>query len=132
MRAILIDPVAQTITEIETTGTLEGMREAIASQWIDIIGIAGAPIHADLVIDDEGRLASGQRCFHILTQRGVHLIAGRALIVSHDAEGDTIATLFPLEAARALVRWCAEGTDYTPEPPLVVGFKSEEMMKFFR
>ncbi|TKD50565.1 DUF3846 domain-containing protein [Sphingomonas baiyangensis] len=128
MRAILIDPVAETVTETDVAEGLAALKAALQCQWIDIRSVgkdrAGRPV--DLICDDEGRLIDGQRCF----QMGALLIAGRGLLLSHDDEGATTACGLSLADAERPIRFHPEGYDYTPPPPMVVGFSSFEMLKF--
>lgn len=78
MRAILIDPVAETVTEIAAEG-LRGWYAALGCSCVDIVNVArGSARSLDLVVDDVGRMVEGQRCFAIKTMRGPVLIAGRA------------------------------------------------------
>jgi len=90
-------------------------REEVKVDCIDIRGIGadryGKPV--DLIVDDEGRLKSWQAAFRLGDDL---LIAGRALIASHDDEGETTSTGLELHDARRPIHWAPYGTDYTPPP----------------
>lgn len=153
MRAILINPFDRTVEEFNLEPGLRAMYAALSGpgfpveddcpngfptdpgDWqglereqmdvhcIDIRSLGGAQ---DLICDDNGRCIGFNACF----QLGEALIAGRALIVSHDREGETIGTTLPVELARSTVKWLAWDTDYTPPAPTVIGFDSFDMLKF--
>lgn len=141
-RAILIDPWARTLTEgWQTPGiralyaTLSGWgfptaedfptdpaqwgeleREWMAVDCIDIRGIGhdrqGKPV--DLIVDDEGRLKGPMASFRFGDEL---LIAGRALLASHDDEGETVSTALELHDARKPIHWAPWDTN-TEAPPM--------------
>jgi hypothetical protein len=90
-------------------------RELASCDCIGITGIGadryGKPV--DLITDDEGRLKGNQACFAL--GDGL-LIAGRALIASHDDEGETVSTGLELHDAKRPIRFLAFGADYTSPP----------------
>jgi hypothetical protein len=124
LRAILIDPIAQHIDEIHIEPGLASIRSALRCDMIDIVQLGR---DADLFVDDEGRLVEDQRCFSL---PGAEIIAGRALILASDEEGETIGTRIPLAPIQAMVRWLPVGFDYTPPEPVVIGFDRLETLKF--
>lgn len=129
MRGILIDPFTQTVSEVTVLPGLAGLKEHLQCDWIDIRCLGhdnGLPV--DLVVDDEGRLAEGQRCFRLGGEKGV-LIAGRGLIMSSDGAGNTVATTLPTDLVTDRLEWMPEGFDYTPPPPVITSYGSFEEMR---
>jgi hypothetical protein len=136
-RAILIDPWARTVAEgwqspglRELYATLSGPGFPVAdefptdpAEWgelepVDCIDIrsvgndrAGKPI--DLICDDEGRLKD---CMAAFRMGDSLLIAGRALLASHDDEGETVGTALELHDARKPIHWAPWDTDTSPPP----------------
>jgi hypothetical protein len=129
MRAILIDPVAETVTTIDLQPGLAAMYAALGCSCIDLRSVGRDPAgrSVDLICDDVGRLTDDQRCFMI--GDGM-LIAGRALLVASDNAGNTVGTALPLAHAAEKVTFLPEGTDYDPPEPVVIGFSDFAMMKF--
>ncbi|HEX5213281.1 MAG TPA: hypothetical protein VFW22_16270 [Pseudolabrys sp.] len=154
MRAILINPFDRVVSEIDLVPGLaakyaalsgpgfpvgdeegnfptdpikwEGLdREPMPVRLIDVVSL-GEP--HDLVIDDEGRFADNQACFGL--RCGPDLIAGRALLVQCDDQGDTVATTVPIDAVRAAVVWLPWDTDYTPSGPTFISFSDDVVRKF--
>jgi hypothetical protein len=126
-RAILVDPVAKSITE--------GWQDAGLTAWYKTLGccpITSVPLgrdnagaEVDMICDDEGRLKADQSCFQI----GGHLIAGRALLCSHDDEGETTGTALTLSEVRRIVEWASPATDYSPPEPVVISFSSWDALR---
>jgi hypothetical protein len=151
IRAALIDPWARTVSIVQLEPGLAALYGALTgpgfptadefptdpAAWgeleretIDVrsIDIRELGMRQDLICDDEGRLRDNQACFSI----GGQLIAGRALIASHDDEGNTTSTTLTLEALTRPVQWLPFDTDYTPPAPVVIGFDSWDMLKFIQ
>lgn len=128
VRAILIDPEARTVTAGYQQKGLYPIYATLRCSCFDICDLGpdqmGAPV--SLYCDDEGRFKEAQSCFKI----GGRLIAGRALLLSHDRDGETVGTQLDLARAAAAVQWLDAGTDYTPPEPTVIGFSSWDMLKF--
>lgn len=129
MRGILIDPVAQIITAVEVAKGLQGLYAATGCTCIDIVRLTDSH---DLIIDDEGALIADQRCFafNVGGGRAPIIITGKALLLENDGQGETIATTLPLVIAQAAVAWLPADFDYTPAPPIVIGFRDPAMLQF--
>jgi len=88
IRGLLIDPFNQSVQEIQTTSDLKGLKASMSLEdgLIDIVSFGSM---TDMVIDDEGLLKDNQRYF---TFQGLNsLFCGKALLVGHDQEGDTVS-----------------------------------------
>ena len=106
MRAILIDPFNQTITEVEYSGDYKQIYNLIDCNTFTVSSISDAD---DLFLDDEGLLKDNR----YFTWSG-HPFAGKGLILAHDEEGDTIPTTYDLKEVLDRVEWLPEG--YKEEP----------------
>ena len=105
MRAILIDPQQRTVTEIEVQG----------KDYTELYGILDCDIFTSsvrfetedmMLIDDEG-LFKEPEDFFILTQDFPAPIAGKAVILGTDDEGDTAPCLIPLERITKQISWAS-------------------------
>lgn len=142
-RAILIDPWSRKATEGFLQPGLANIYAALSgpgfpsaddfptdpAEWADLerepvdvscidmrqVGQDHTGRSIDLICDDEGRLRGFQACFRIGGPDGL-LIAGRALLVGSDDEGETCATALPLFEAVRQITWEPWETDYTPPP----------------
>ena len=127
VRMILIDPTRRAIIAGWVVPNHAAMSGAIGCSLIDMrcVGRDDAGRMADLIIDDEGRLIEGQRCFTM----GGTLFAGRALLAGSDDGGNTVGTALTISAVTRQVQWAPASTDYTPAPPVVIGFESWDMAR---
>jgi hypothetical protein len=87
MRALLIDPVTKTISEVDFSGQLKGMGGAYElltspAKAVDCIDIRNLGSAVAMIFDDEGGLVDGNPVFQI----GSMTIAGRALLVADARE----------------------------------------------
>lgn len=103
IKAILIDPVAKLVTEVMVENELEafyrilhcGTIEAAYPEWMEG--------YNHLYVDEEGLFKEGQVFFRIL---GVSQpLAGRALVVGGNEDGDTVDATTTLSEVLAAVRW---------------------------
>lgn len=133
MRAIIIDPFIRRVFDValqpdERGSTLRSLYATLGCTTIDIVRVGEdrRGQRLDLCVDDDGRLKPAQACFRM----GELLIAGRAVLTSVDAEGETVRTEMTLEDAERPILWCAPGTDYTPEPTRIQEFDTlDDMFK---
>src|SRR5262245_63147417 len=111
MRAILIDPIPETITEIEFNRDyrhiytlLSDQEHNVAVGDFNIVRITGDHLHGDdIYVDGEGLLKEPRYFF---MWRGYPTpLAGRGLIIAHNGEGESIATTLQLEDVRRMVRF---------------------------
>ena len=109
MKAILINPFDQTIKETEYTGDFREIYSLVDCRTFDCVRLTP---HEDMYIDDEGLLIDNQRYFRML-EIGANY-AGKALLLSHDDEGESVATTFTLQEVKDMVEWLPEGHKETP------------------
>lgn len=99
--AYLINPFDCTITEVNYTGEFTNIYEHIDCERFDVARINE---HGDgLFIDDDGLYREEQRFF-------IHAdypqpLAGRALCLGTDEEGDSVAPHITIEELRSKVEW---------------------------
>ena len=110
MRGILINPFDQTIKEVVYTGDFREIYSLIDCTTFDVVRITD---YEDMYVDDEGLLIDNQRYFRLLGT-GLNSFAGKALLLSHDDEGETQATNWTLQAVKNMVEWLPEGHRETP------------------
>ena len=109
MKAILINPFEQTIKETEYTGDYREIYSLIECRTFDCVRLTP---HEDMYIDDEGLLIDNQRYFRML-EIGANY-AGKALLLSHDDEGETTATNWTLQDVKSMVEFLPETHRETP------------------
>ena len=110
MRGILINPHEETITEVEYSGNYKEIYSLIDCRTFDCVRITP---NEDMYIDDEGLLMDNQRYFTLLGT-GLNNFAGKALLLSHDDEGETTATNWTLQDVKNMVQWLPEGHKEEP------------------
>lgn len=87
MRGYLIDPVEETVNEVE--GDFKDNKAIYAELKCDLIDIVTWSDQRDVVVvDDEGHLHEGNRCWEFDFQPGRYF-AGRGLILGMTESGDT-------------------------------------------
>jgi len=93
MRTILIDPVANTVTEHTLPdsgkGNLHSFYDVLNCDLVDYVSLGN---NVDLWVDDEGALKdAAERGYFVVHNmgRGHRLIAGRGLVVGHDEDGNS-------------------------------------------
>lgn len=101
LNLILIDPDNQTVTVVETTGSLAECYRLMNCQLIDIIC---RQTNGDaLTVDDEGTLKeNNSRGFYF---NGEGPFVGKTLVAGVDREGDTANPAYTLEDVCRLVEW---------------------------
>lgn len=139
MKFFVIDPKSRTISDLEIDKDtwdykqiykLLGISNTFEYVWLG--EIEDEPFENGLYIDGEGMLKnafSGPNdsqtmwYFKIINQVGFeHIIAGPALVVGTDEEGDTDSTTFTRERIESIVGWVPDGIEYTPAPPKIIAF----------
>jgi hypothetical protein len=118
MRAILIDPYNETISEVEHTGGIDSIYKLLSGpeRKVGTFTIVGLGKGETLYVDDEGLLHNPT---HFFQWQGYHQpLAGRGLILGSKRSEDA-ATKLSLDEAKARVRWANnlqyEGSDPIPE-----------------
>lgn len=102
MKAYLINPKANTISEVETTGGLADFYRLLDCDLVDVVG--GAIPGHDLWVDDEGLLFEDEAPHGLFYSRLTgQTLAGLALVLSTNDNGDcTAATCSADEVASYL------------------------------
>jgi hypothetical protein len=109
MKAILINPFDQTIKETEYTGDYREIYSLVECRTFDCVRLTP---HEDMYIDDEGLLIDNQRYFRMV-EIGANY-GGKALLLSHDDEGETKATNWTLQDVKSMVEFLPETHRETP------------------
>jgi len=109
MKAILINPHEETITEVDYSGNYKEIYSFIDCRTFDCVRLTP---HEDMYIDDEGLLIDNQRYFRMV-EIGANY-GGKALLLSHDDEGETTATNWTLQDVKDMVEWLPETHRETP------------------
>lgn len=104
MKAILINPETQTISEIQIDGGLESMYKAMDCEMIE------APVNFDnddtLYCDEEG-LFKPQKG-GIIAKDWCMPILGKVLIVGSDDEGNSVDVRGTIETYKDMFKWVSE------------------------
>lgn len=100
MKAILIDPHARTVTEVQHDGTLEGIYRAIGADCVCTVSLGGRDA---IFLDDDGLFREGQEFFAI--GKYPNPLAGRGLVLGCDAEGESTAPKVPTYMIERAVHW---------------------------
>lgn len=104
MRAILINPKDQTITEIEFIGDYKRIQQLIDADCFDCVRL-GDEEENTIYVDDEGLIngvAQRVGMFRVDGDNPAYL-AGKGLILATDAEGESAATKLDIEELRKIV-----------------------------
>lgn len=110
--AILIDPFAQTVTEVEHD----------ADNYRDIYRLLSAPEHpvdlftttySSVLAEDDAIFVDGEGLLKgptgFFTLPGTSTLAGRGLILGSDEEGETVGSATSIEAVRKAVTFIGTG-----------------------
>ena len=106
MRAILINPFDETITEVDYSGDFKQIYKFIDCSTFDVVMLCDAD---DLYVDDEGLLKENR----YFSWSG-RIFAGKGLILGHNEEGETTPTSYDLQEGVDRIEWLPEG--YKEEP----------------
>ena len=112
MRAYLIDPKDETITEVDYSDTHLDINRHIDCEKLTIVGINPG---ADVVfVDDEG-LLNNPRYFFMLAGYP-HPLPGKGLVLGIDDDGESVEPAMTIGDLRAMVRFVqlsCRGFDYS-------------------
>ena len=91
MKAILIDPFDESVSEVDYNGDYKEISNLINCGPIDCVSLDDTN---DIYIDDEGLLKNPTRYFRIFSYKTMRIstLAGKGLILGHNDEGESIAT----------------------------------------
>ena len=87
---VLIDPFTKTITEIEVENDLHVWYKLLDCELVDVIRLTA---RVDLWIDDEGLFKEPPKQAYFYIADLLEPVAGRALLLSHDAGGNSRSLL---------------------------------------
>jgi hypothetical protein len=106
-RAILIDPEARRITELETEITVAALHELIGAETLDNFRLAlfDEDGHVDMGWVDDGGLSRGLPIHAFLFPRAKDPVAGKCVIIGASRMGDTTSCRIPIEILRQDVTW---------------------------
>lgn len=120
IKAIFINAHERTVTDVEIPHTLHAIYETIGCDVIEIINLGGKHL---LIVDEEGRLKEQTVGFQLPKMPG---IAGNALVVCHDEDGE----FADVQAPRVLFDICVDFLDLkkNPLPPPTCTFTQIKAM----
>ncbi len=101
MKAFLIDPAAKTVTEVEYSGDWKDIYTLTDCDCFTTVDIDGANT---MFLDDEG-LLKGYRDDFFAYGPDCPPLAGKALVLGYDEEGETVAPTVTLEEITSQVIW---------------------------
>ena len=113
MRAIFINAVDRKVEEVQIKNELQAFYDKIGCRMIQLVPLGGTHL---AIVDEEGRLRDWKVGFRFPKSQG---IAGNALIVCEDDDGDFTDAKAPVE----LFQICTTFLDLkkTPLPPPAFG-----------
>jgi hypothetical protein len=100
MKAILIDPHSRTVAQVDFHGDYKQIYTLIDADLFTVLELGEGET---LFLDDEGLFREGQEFFAIGNYP--HPLAGKALILGTNDEGESVATKLHADKVRAAVRW---------------------------
>lgn len=101
MRAYLIDPYKETVTEVEHDDTLESIYRYIEADTFDVAYVAGRG--GGVFVDDEGLF---KRSLSAWVYLGYHSpLVGKGLMLGCDPEGNSIGPEPRLDSVQRHVIW---------------------------
>lgn len=107
MRGILIDPKAGTVSETDAyTGDYQQIYTIIGASLFDCVRVDDSET---MFVDDEGLLNGNGKengFFYVIGDNPV-VIAGKALILGTNEEGDSVASKLTIDQVKAMVRFGA-------------------------
>ena len=101
MKAFLIDPAAKTVTEVEYSGDWKDIYPLTDCDCFTTVDIDG---QNTMFLDDEG-LLKGHRDDFFIYGWDCPPLAGKALVLGYDEEGETVAPTVTLEEIVSKVVW---------------------------
>ena len=113
MKAILIDPFDQSVSEVDYNGDYKEIYNLTDCNTFDVVSLDDTN---DIYVDDEGLLKNPTRYFRIYSYTTNQLVtlAGKGLILGHNDEGETIATTLNANEYAGTVSFFPEGYAHDP------------------
>jgi hypothetical protein len=106
IKVILIDPLARMVTEAVVENDLSAFYRILHCDIIEAVSSRGLVGTDHLYVDEEGLFKQEQSFFEIAgAQGGGQQIAGRALVLGLDDEGDSIDVATALATVQTRVRF---------------------------
>jgi hypothetical protein len=99
MKAFLIDPAAKTVTQVEYNGNWRDIYPLIDCDCFTTVDIDG---QNTMFLDDEGLLRDGE-IHYFAYGKSCPPLAGKALVLGYDEEGETVASTLTLEEVQSKV-----------------------------
>jgi hypothetical protein len=106
VRGILINPFDQTVKDVNILGNIQDIYLLTDCTTFDVVRLSESD---DMYVDDEGLLKDNR--YFSWSGRN---FAGKALIMGHDDEGNSISTTYDLHEVIDRVEWLPEGHRETP------------------
>ena len=100
LRAILIDPFLRVISEVNVKNDLQSFYDILDIRTLTTVRIDGTN---SLYLDDEGLFNNNNSLFEIASY--AQPLAGRALVVAHNEEGETVETTLDIDQIRSMIGW---------------------------
>lgn len=141
MKFFIIDPKSRTISDLEIDRDTWDYKQIYKLLGIDNINeyvwLGQSPddeesLENGLYIDGEGMLKNAfagpnnsqtMWYFKVINEGGYeHIIAGPAIVVGTDEEGDIDSTTFSREHIESIVGWVPDGIEVTPAPTRIIAF----------
>lgn len=105
MRTILIDPEAQTVTELDFKGNYKKIQETISCSCFTTLNLDNATNDA-VFVDDEGMFNTSGFVFQFYNAK----LIGKGLIMGCDAEGESAPAGISLDEVKNNIQWLGECT----------------------
>ena len=106
MKAYLIDPEKQEVTEVEYSGDYKDIYKLIDCSTFEIVGIT--PKGDGIYVDEEGLYAEKKHLWSfkgILFENHLFNLSNKGLVLGSNIVGDTIQSDFSLEEIKERVVW---------------------------
>ena len=108
MRAILIDPFARTITEVEHNGDYREIYKLLSHETmpVDCFDCVRLDDGDAIYVDDEGLLKPCKAFFVLHTPHGMNgPYAGKGLVLGSDDEGESASAKMPLSKLQDAIQF---------------------------
>jgi hypothetical protein len=120
VKGILIDPIAQTITEVTVTDySYDKIYPLVDAQTFDAVVIDD---HNAAFLDDEGLWKEDQKFFMLGSYP--QPLGGKAFVLGNNSDGDTVSTTLTVEDIAKLVTFRPD-VSYVGSDPIAAGTKAQ-------
>jgi len=112
MRALLINPFSESISEIDYDGDWKSIARLIAIEHRPFTLVSlGDPERHHIYLDDEGLYQPAQRFFILRSYPSP--LAGRGLVLRDGPDGDEAEATLTLESLAAAIKWLPASIRFT-------------------